>query len=96
MILKLQPSIFGHLADLLNLVSMAIVGERMGENEGLKRRQQNGSGSGRLVVHGPLMLLCCRIIPKEADSRIMRFVEYELNPLLFVLVSFLAAYGVLL
>ena len=89
MILKLQPSVFGHLADLFNSVSMAIVGERISENEGLKAATAEWFRFVPFAVHGLLMLLAAGLFLKRRDSRNMKLLEYELNPLLFVLVSFL-------
>jgi len=89
MILKLQPSILGLLADLLNSVSMAIVGQRISENEGLKAVTAEWLRFVPVAVHGLLMLLAIGLFLKRCDSRAMKFFESNLNPLLFVLVSFL-------
>lgn len=89
MILKLQPSIFGLLADLLNSVSMAIVGEWISENEGLKAVTAEWLRFVPFAVHGLFMLLAVGLFLKRRDNRAMKFFESNLNPLLFVLVSFL-------
>ncbi len=88
-IVKLQPSIFGLLADLLNYVSMAIVGQRISENEGLKAVTAEWLRFVPFAVHGLLMLLVIGLFLKRRDSRTMKFLESNLNPLLFILVSFL-------
>ncbi|KAF0144493.1 MAG: hypothetical protein FD156_1797 [Nitrospirae bacterium] len=88
-IVKLQPSVFGLLADLLNSVSMAIVGQRISENEGLKAVTAEWLRFVPFVVHGLLMLLVAGLFLKRRDSRTKKFLESNMNPLLFVLVSFL-------
>ncbi|TAL24897.1 MAG: hypothetical protein EPN94_06375 [Nitrospirae bacterium] len=88
-ILKFQPSIFGRLVDLLNPVSMSIVGERISENEGLKAVTAEWLRFMPFAVHGLLILLAAGLFLKRRDSRTMRLVEYDMSPLLFVLVSFL-------
>jgi hypothetical protein len=84
------PSISGVPTDIFNFVSTAIIGGTETPNEDLAMVTAEWLRAVPFAAHGLFVLIAALLFLKRRDERVVKFVDDNINALLFASVSFLA------